>query len=476
MCLNKRLLATWGFSVTVALFSAQLLAENTPPQNWPQRSPIVFWGDRASEDWRYVDNLTEQQKHATERLKRIPLDEGANWKISLSGNVKFSLDNRRNYNYQQDLSKKNELRSRYHFASELNWRDKARLYTSVRTNYTTVSHPGPIDNAGTDIHQLFAEFYLFDHAGQSLTTRLGRQEIYLNDWQIMNREPTPVKSSWNAAMLKYTRDDVNIQGWYAEEVFPRYHNGSWSGNWDDRANGNRSAGILAGWQSGGAVMQAYYMHNKLKNNSFVHAPAGNLHIQLLGLHAHHAVTEGVGYMADTVYQFGDHAGKPISAYMGYVDVNYNWIKNWHYRSGINVHYASGSGKNSRKVNTFNPLWTGDPLGFATDGAYANAIQGGLYTVIEYLPQQSLTGGLLSTWRANTEDAIYSLNQDQLFSANSAKKYAYTQFYLQFHNYWTGNLKTEINLYYAPASRYLNDVLAGGAKAISRVELAMIYNF
>ena len=83
---------------------------------------------------------------------------------------------------------------------------------------------------------------------------------------------------------------------------------------------------------------------------------------------------------------------------------------------------------------------------------------------------------MSTWRANTDDAIYTLNQDVLFGADSDEKYAYTQFYLQFHNYITGNLKTEVNTYYALASDYTRDVVSTDSKDAMRVELALIYNF
>ena len=143
-----------------------------------------------------------------------------------------------------------------------------------------------------------------------------------------------------------------------------------------------------------------------------------------------------------LYQTGKQAGQNIAAYMGYMDMNYNWSADWDWRVGMNLHYASGSDEGSSKVNTFNPLWTGDPLGFGFDGGYSNVMQVGLYTVVDYKPRQSIIAGFLSTWRANTDDAIYTLNQDVLYGADSNEKYAYTQAYLQFHNYVTPYLKLE----------------------------------
>lgn len=446
------------------------------PAPWPERSPIIFWGDRADEDWSYVDDVAESDKSFSEKLKRLSITDDGAWKVSFSGNVKASFDNRWNHMYQPGIGKKNELRTRMQFAADVTWRERARIYGEIRTNYTTLDNPGPVDDAGTDIHQLFTEFRLLDDDGQLLSTRLGRQEIYLNDWQMMNREPTPVQSGWNAARAKYRVNDLSFDLYYGEEVFPVRKDGKWNGSWDDKPNGNTSAGIFANWRTDSGVMQAYFMTNQVTNHSFINAPPGEVDIQVLGLHGHHFVDEGFGYMLDGIYQFGDHAGKDISAYMGYADLNYNWKTSRNYRAGINLHYASGSGKNSDKVNTFNPLWSGDPLGFAHDGAYGNAIQFGGYALIEYREKQSIIAGLMSTWRANTEDAIYTLNQDVLFGAGSDKKYAYSQFYLQFHNAITGNLKTELNLYYALDSDYIRDVAGPQSGNISRVEIAVIYNF
>jgi len=456
--------------------SGALHANENTDSSWSERNPIVFWGDRANEDWSYVDNLDESQKSFSEKLKRLEIDESGDWKVSFSGNVKAALDNRWNHMYDGDDRKKNELRTRMQFSTDVTYQDWMRLFGEIRTNYTNLDNPGPVDDAGTDFHQLFTEFKLLDDGEQYLSTRLGRQEIYLNEWQMMNREPTPVQSSWNAASAKYSVAGINFDVYYGEEVFPLYNDGSFSGNWDDKTNGKKSTGLFANWGTDFGVMQAYVMSNQLTNESFVNAPNGDVDIQVLGLHAHNFVGEGFGYMFDGVYQFGDHAGKDISAYMAYADLNYNWKADWNYRWGLNLHYASGSDKDSDKVNTFNPLWTGDPLGFAHDGAYGNAMQVGSYTVIEYQPKQSIIAGFMSTWRANTDDAIYTLNQDVLFGAESDEKYAYTQFYLQFHNYITGNLKSEVNMYYALDSDYTRDVVGSSSDDISRVEIALIYNF
>ncbi|WP_431306041.1 hypothetical protein [Vibrio crassostreae] len=456
--------------------SGALHANENTDSSWSERNPIVFWGDRANEDWSYVDNLDESQKSFSEKLKRLDIDESGDWKVSFSGNVKAALDNRWNHMYDGDDRKKNELRTRMQFSTDVTYQDWMRLFGEIRTNYTNLDNPGPVDDAGTDFHQLFTEFKLLDDGEQYLSTRLGRQEIYLNEWQMMNREPTPVQSSWNAASAKYSVAGINFDVYYGEEVFPLYNDGSFSGNWDDKTNGKKSTGLFANWGTDFGVMQAYVMSNQLTNESFVNAPDGDVDIQVLGLHAHNFVGEGFGYMFDGVYQFGDHAGKDISAYMAYADLNYNWKADWNYRWGLNLHYASGSDKDSDKVNTFNPLWTGDPLGFAHDGAYGNAMQVGSYTVIEYQPKQSIIAGFMSTWRANTDDAIYTLNQDVLFGAESDEKYAYTQFYLQFHNYITGNLKSEVNMYYALDSDYTRDVVGSSSDDISRVEIALIYNF
>ncbi len=439
---------------------------------------MIHWGDRANEDWSYVDQVEDSEKSFVEQLKRLDLDESGDWKVSIAGNLRMLFDNRWNYMFNKDERIHNELRTRLYISADLSYQDKMRLFGEIRNNYSNLDFAGPIDDAGTDFHQLFAEFKLVDDESQRFSTRLGRQELSHNYWQLNNWQPIAVELAWDAASFNYQVNGFNFDAYYGEQVFASFKNGSFSGNWDDKSNGDKSMGLFASTQTKYGLMQAFIMSSETTNFAFVNADGGDVKVQSIGLHSHKFVREGFGHMVDGIYQFGDHAGKNISAYMGFLQLNYNWAKDMNYTLALNGHYASGTSKDSDEVNTFNPLWGGDVFGYAVDAAYSNAIQVGPSIKVEYLPMQSVTAGFLSTWRANTDDAIYSLMQRKVFSEESDQKYAYTNLYLQLHNYLAPTLKLEANMSYALDSKYTQDVVGQGQDSadVARVELILNYEF
>lgn len=461
---------------TCGLFALTALAAATSVSaaSWPERNPIIYGHDRANEDWSYVDHLSEGDKSFAEKLKRIEISENGDWKLSLSANAKMTFDNRWNHQFDSDVRKKNDLRARLYLGADVTYQDWARFYGELRVNHTNLDATGPIDDGGTDFHQLFAEFQLIDGENQRLSTRLGRQEIYLNEWQMMNREPSNVQQSWNVGLFRYHLNGINFDIYYGEEVFPWRSEVDWTGNFDDRPNGNRSSGVFANWHTSLGTAQAYFMDNHLRSGTSVLNT--DVDLQVFGLHLHSFTSKGVGYMADLIYQTGNQGDEDVSAYMGYVDVNYNWQSDWNVRVGVNAHYASGSDGSDSESNTFNPLWTGDPQGFGFDGGYSNVMQAGAYGVMEYSPGQSIVTGFLSTWRASLDDGIYTLGMGELYGANSDERYAYTQTYLQFINKVNPYLTLETKFYYSMDSDYIKDVVGEDSKNVGRVELAAIYNF
>jgi hypothetical protein len=83
---------------------------------------------------------------------------------------------------------------------------------------------------------------------------------------------------------------------------------------------------------------------------------------------------------------------------------------------------------------------------------------------------------LSTWRENTEDAIYTGGRQVLFGADSDEKYAYTQFLALFENQITPNVKSELEISYALDSQYIKDVVGSNTSDISRVSWNLLYYF
>ena len=220
-----------GKLATVSITALALaVSASASASTWPERSAFIFGHDRANEDWTYVDQLEETDKSFAERLKRMPVSENGDWKVSLSANLKVAFDNRWNHMFNQQDRKHNQLRSRLYLGSEVAYQDWMRIYGEMRVNYTNIDDHGPIDAGGTDIHQLFAQFNLLDREDQNLSTRIGRQEIYLSELQLMNREPTPVQASWDAVTAQYSIGNANFDLYWGEEIFPHRSDAGWGGN------------------------------------------------------------------------------------------------------------------------------------------------------------------------------------------------------------------------------------------------------
>lgn len=353
--------------------------------------------------------------------------------------------------------------------SEVSYQDWLRFYGQIRTSYNNMDNPSLLYDGGTAIHQLFAEFSLIDDENQSLSARVGRQEFLSNVWQMANDDPLPVRSRWNAVSANYNLNNVSFDVYLAEGFEPTCDR-----NFTDKANGNKSGALFASWNTSLGRVRTYYTSNKVKARR--PQPAD---IQVLGISASRPAMDGFGYMVDGIYQMGKDDSRDVSAYMGFANIHYGWQRNMHWQFGAVMHYASGSDADSKKQNTFNPLWGGDPLGYALDGAYGNTMQFGSYAQMGYRPGQFITAGFLSTWRANTDDALYSIGQYQMFGADSDERYAYTNLYLFFDNNITSNLLLKTQLYYAFDSKYTEEVLSQrGMKSrnIASLKFTGIYNF
>ncbi len=220
------------------------------PDNWAERNPISFYKDRALEDWRYVDNMSEDDKTLAERLKRIPVSEDEKWKASFSHNLRIAFDNRWDESFKEDNRLKNAFVNRYYFGADINYDDFFRIYGELRVNYSkfALGEGSPVDNGGTDIHQIFAEVDLLQGQGERLSAKLGRQEVFITNFQLGAREIMAAQGSWDGVSVNYMNKGKRFYAYYGEQVFPRMEMTTagpvWNGSFDDEHTGNTSGGLL----------------------------------------------------------------------------------------------------------------------------------------------------------------------------------------------------------------------------------------
>lgn len=461
--------------IGLTTLSTYCFADDLDSKSWPERNPISWWVDRANEDWRYVDQLSDDQKTLAEKLKRINLSADGKWKVSFNGNFRIHFVNRWDENFVKDDRVVNNYLTRVFLGSEINYDDLARVYFELRNNESHYDLNSPVDDGGTDVHQLFGEYNFINHSDEKLSARAGRQEILITRFQMGNRELSGVQGSWDALTWKYTRPTYDVNVYWGKEILPVYKNGHWDGNFDDGQTGSKSGGIYSTSHTSYGDFLKYLMITKISNSSFIFADSGWASLRSYGLGLTKYNKTGLGYHIESIYQDGSQEGMPISAYMIYSDINYNWVSDWEWQAGLVSHYATGTKANDKTLHTFNPLWTDDTLDMANTGAYSNVIQTGPYISVNYKPDQTVYLGMLSTWRASTDDAIYTKDQTLLYGADSDHKYAYTQVALRFHNLIATNFKFDCGVLYALDSPYLRDVISSKSSDSFRIEMELTYN-
>jgi hypothetical protein len=369
------LIINFGIISSCSYALANEIIEN---KSWEERSPIIYFGDRSNENWNYVDDLSNDEKSFSEHLKRIDISDNGDWKVSISGTNRVRFEDRRNKNFINGNDQKSEIAAGLQISSDISYKNWLRFFGEVRTSYKNFDRFSPIDDAGTDIQQLYADISNIELESGVLSARLGRQEISLNFWQMMSRETLPVQANWDALSVNYEINDYKLTGYYGEENFPKieFLNGSpsSSGNWDDEKNGNTSSGLFLEKFTNYGLLKPFITTNHLESSHFVNIPTGEENIQSMGASLYKMQPFGISYLADVIYQTGKSSGMDVSAYMAHLNLSFAFEQDWHYRVGGIAHIASGSDANSSKVTTFNSLWTGDPLGSAVDAGYGNAIQ------------------------------------------------------------------------------------------------------
>lgn len=448
---------------------------------WESRSPINFFGNNADIDWKYVDNLSESEKSFSERLKRINLDENGDLKVSLHGYGVLNFENRQNKDFDPDKANDNEYKGGYYFATDFSYKDKYRLFGEIRTNSSNFDTGpwNPTLDAGTDIHQLFVEMNDINIAGGSLDARIGRQELTLDMWQLYNQLPLAVRSRFDAVKLDYKRGMHNFTAYYGEEIHPYKECMfcDYVGNWDDeRISGNNSTGLIYSTFTPAGLFKASFANHQIEENLFIHTDHGAVDIYTVGASLYKFARTGLGYMLDARYQFGDTAGQDVSAYMAFADVNYKIQKDWGYKFGGIGYVGSGDDPNDDKLTGYNLAWGSDLLGFAADAAYSNAINLGTYLQTEYMPKQTVNLAFMSTWRINTDDALYGISLGPIYGADSDEKFAYSQVALVFNNQITPNVITNLELSYAMDSDYIKDVVGENSENTKRIKFNIRYLF
>ena len=273
-----------------------------------------------------------------------------------------------------------------------------------------IGGPRPdIDRNAFDLHQGFADFVLpLANAGDSLTARLGRQEMTYGSGRLIDvREGPNLRLSFDAARLLLHSGQWQVDAWWSKPVL------NLGGVFDDQPDPNRSLWGLYAVHPLGLLPEGnidlYYLGYENKEAVYVQGTGSELR--------HSVGTRIWGrptpweYNLEYVWQFGSFSDGDIEAWTAAHAIRYNFTElPLKPRLGIRFDVASGSkSQNSADLGTFNPLFP--------SGVYFNLLNPvGPLNLIDLHPTIDLYASDTVTltfdwdvfWRESLGDGVYSL--------------------------------------------------------------------
>ena len=252
-----------------------------------------------------------------------PLSKKGNTYLSIGGDIRYQYQWFKNENWGE-LPKDDDgfILTRYLAHADFHAGSHFRTFVQLQSSFANgkVEKPSPVDENQLDLHQAFADLAFPLPNAQSLTIRAGRQELLYGSQRLVAvRDGPNNRQSFDAARLLYAHP-----GWKADVFFSHFVQ-SKQQIFDD------------GFKQNIRFWGAYLVKNKipLLNNADVYY-FGLLKNNAkfddgIGRELRHSIGSRIWaakkfwrYDVEGLYQFGDFAGKNISAWTFSVNKGYKF--------------------------------------------------------------------------------------------------------------------------------------------------------
>lgn len=352
----------------------------------------------------------ELRTNVIDQLKFIPLShDGTTW-LTLGGEVRERYEYFQNANWGRGPQDDNGYSlTRFMLHADAHAGEYFRLFTQFKTGleYDRDGGPRPTDRDDLDVHQLFADARIPWDAQQSLTLRLGRQELSFGSQRLVSvRESPNVRQSFDGA-----RATLKLENWQFDAFATRPVETN-PGIFDDHPDPHTGFWGLYGvapfkWVPGGHA-DFYYLGLQRDAAHYDQGTARELRhsvgTRLWGRHA------GWDWNFEFVYQFGEFGDGNISAWTAASDTGFTFENTmWTPRLGFKADATSGDrDPKNPDLQTFNPLF---PKGayFGETGLIGPQNHIDLHPSIDLHPTRSITFTTDADffWRESIHDGVYN---------------------------------------------------------------------
>lgn len=389
--------------LVLALSLAPVLAHSN---DYP--SPPSYQTSRFDEDYGYLRDPARRTDF-WDPVKYLPLNDKGDWYLSLGGEVRERYEYFRNGTWGQDPPDHDGcLLQRYMLHADVHFGPVVRVFTQLKSGLESgrAGGPRPTDEDKLDLHQVFLDAALPMGGANSLTMRIGRQELAFGSQRLVSvREGPNVRQSFDGLrlILREAPWRVDVFGTWAAETN--------RGAFDDGTDESRSlwglyAVVPLPFISDGNI-DLYYLGLKRQRARFDQGTERELrHSAGARLWS---VSKPVDYNFEAVFQWGRFGPGRILAWTVASDTGYTaaWAP-WHPRIGLKADIASGDRDPADPdLQTFNPLFPkGAYFSEANLNGPANFID--LHPSIELHPADRLTVTFDADflWRESPDDGIY----------------------------------------------------------------------
>jgi hypothetical protein len=373
---------------------------------------------------RYDENYTRLAKDTTDnwyhQLKFNPVSKDKATYFSFGGEVRYQYFHFKNQDWgEAPTDNDGFILTRYlghvDFHAGKHFRAFVQLQSSMANGEAET--PSPVDQNLLDLHQAFVDYATTLKGGQSLTFRLGRQELsYGSQRLVAVREAPNNRQAFDAAKLMFGSKNLKLDVFYSNYVSAK------PGFFDDAViSGTRFWGTYAAFNKV-PVIQNFdvYYFGILKKTAVFDDGKGRESRHSVGARVWEN-TPTWQYDLEGLYQFGKFATSDISAWTLSSNISYTFDKvKLQPQIGLKTEAISGDKSyGDGKLNTFNPLFPkGAYFGLAALIGPYNLLDAHPYVSLALTKKLSLSEDYDMFWRLNRNDGLYAVNGKIIYSGKA----------------------------------------------------------
>ncbi|NII29175.1 alginate export family protein [Pseudoflavitalea sp. X16] len=376
---------------------------------------------RYEEDYSVLQQDSSRNWYAATKFKA--LSKNGSTYLSMGGDIRYQYLRFTNENWGES-PKDNDgfILTRYLAHADFHAGKHFRTFVQLQSSFANgkLTQPSPVDENQLDLHQGFADIAFTGRNAQALTVRIGRQELLYGSQRLVAvRDGPNNRQSFDAARLLYAR-----RTWHADIFYSRFVLSKQQIFDDGFTNNTRFWGAYLVKNEVPLINNAdIYYFGLLKKNAKFDDGAGKELRHSVGGRIWDA-KKFWRYDIEGLYQFGDFAGKQITAWTFSVNTSYKFANTIaRPEAGIKTELISGDARyNDNKLQTFNPLFPrGGYFGLVSIIGPAN-----LFDIHPSLTLD-LSRGLYFNmdydifWRYSRNDGIYGPNVALIYSGRKSSQ-------------------------------------------------------